>query len=58
MISLTNVYPCMNCQLSKMIQSGGFLGKMSGNMIGTLRKKVLIYVAVPLAKDVLPKLKT
>ena len=41
-------------QLAKIIQSGGFLGKMLGN----LGKKVLLDLAVPLAKDVSPKLAT
>ena len=41
-------------QLCKTIQSGGFLGKTLGNMMGNLSKKVLLDLAVPLAKDVLP----
>ena len=41
-------------QLAKIIQSGGFLGKTLGN----LGKKVLLDLAVPLAKDVFPKLAT
>ena len=41
-------------QISKMIQSGGFLGKT----LGKLGKKVLLDLAVCLAKDVLPKLAT
>ena len=44
--------------LSKIIQSAGFLGKTLGNGIGNLGKKTLIDLAVPLAKDVLPKLTT
>ena len=38
-------------QLSKMIQSGGFLGKLLGKLAGPLMK-----VAMPLAKNVLPPL--
>ena len=41
-------------QISKIIQSCGFLGKM----LCKLRRKVLLDLAVPLAKDVLPKLAT
>ena len=41
-------------QLSKLIQSGGFLC----NMMGNLGKKTLTDLAVPLAIDVLPKLAT
>ena len=41
-------------QISKIIQSGGFLGKT----LGKLSKKVLLDFAVPKAKDVLPKLAT
>ena len=41
-------------QLSKIIKSGGFLGKTLGNMIGNLSKKALLGLAVK--KDVLPKL--
>ena len=49
----------MDIKLSKsplptVIQSVGFLGKTLGN----LGKKVLLDLAVPLAKDVLPKLAT
>ena len=40
--------------LSKAIQSGRFLGKTLGN----LDKKVLLDLAIPLAKDVMPKLAT
>ena len=43
-------------QLSKIIKSGGFLGKTLGNMIGNLSKKALLGLAVPLKKGVLPKL--
>ena len=39
---------------SKAIQSGRFLGKTLGN----LDKKVLLDLAIPLAKDVMPKLAT
>ena len=42
-------------QFSKIIQSGGFLDRTLGNMMG---KKTLIDLAVPLAKDILPKLAT
>ena len=45
-------------QLSKIIQSGGFLGNKVGNVIGSLDKKAVIDLAVPLGKDVLPKLAT
>ena len=38
-------------QLSKMIQSGGFLGNLLGKLAGPLMK-----VAMPLAKNVLPPL--
>ena len=41
-------------QLSKIIQSSGFLGKMLGNMMGNLSKKGLLDLGVPLAKDLLP----
>ena len=41
-------------QLSKIIQSGRFLG----NMIDNLGKKALKGLAAPLAKDILPKLTT
>ena len=41
-------------QLAKIVQSGGFLSKTLGN----LGKSVLLDLAVPLAKDVLPKLAT
>ena len=43
-------------QLSKIIQSGGFLGKTLPNEMTNLGKKALLDLAVPLAKDVLPKL--
>ena len=36
----------------------GFLGKRLGNMMGNLVKKELLDLAVPLAKNVLPKLAT
>ena len=42
-------------QLSKVIQWGGFLGKVLSNTMGNLGLKEL---AVPLTKDVLPKLAT
>ena len=45
-------------QLSKIIQSGGFLGKTLGNMIGNLGTYAVTDIAVPLTKDVLPKLAT
>ena len=41
-------------QCSKIIQSGKFLNKR----LGKLGKKALLDLAVPLAKDVLPKLAT
>ena len=41
-------------QLSKIIQWGRFIGKTLDN----LGKKPLLDLAVPLAKDVLPKLRT
>ena len=41
-------------QLAKIIRSGGFLGKIIGN----LGKKVLLDLLVPLVKDVLPNLAT
>ena len=41
-----------NAQISKIISSGGFLGKTLGN----LGKKALLDFAVPLTKDVLLKL--
>ena len=41
-------------QISKIIQSPGFLGKT----FGKLGKKVLLDLAIPLAKDVLPNLAT
>ena len=44
--------------LAKIIQSGEFLGKTLGNMISELGKKSLKDLAVPLAKDVFPKLAT
>ena len=45
-------------QLSKLIQSGRFLRKTLGNVIGNLGKKALIELAVPLAKNGLSKLVT
>ena len=45
-------------QLSKIIELEGFLGKTLGNMIGSLGKKALLDLAVPLTKNVLPKLAT
>ena len=45
-------------QLSKIIQLGGFLGKTLDKMMSNIGKKALINLAVPLAKDVLPKLAT
>ena len=45
-------------QLSKIIQSGRSLGKTLGNMMGNLGKKALLELAVPSAKDVLPRLAT
>ena len=44
----------IQAQISTIIQSGRFLGKMLSN----LGKNVLLNLAVPLAKDVLPKLAT
>ena len=41
-------------QIFKIIQSGGFLGKT----LGKIGKKVLLYLAVPLAKDNFTKLAT
>ena len=41
-------------KIPTIIESGGFHGKS----FGKLRKKVLLDLAVPLAKDVLPKLAT
>ena len=46
----------IKAQLPKIIQSGGFLGKTLGNMMGNLSKIALIDLDVTLAKDVLPKL--
>ena len=43
-------------QLSKIIKSGGFLGKTIGNMLGNLDRKALLHLAAPLAKYVLHKL--
>ena len=45
-------------QLAKIIQSGQFLGKALGNMMSNLGKKALTDLAVPLTKDVMPKLAT
>ena len=45
-------------QLTKIIQSGGFLGKTLGNMTSNLDKKALVDLAVPFAEDVFPKLAT
>ena len=45
-------------QLSKIIQSGRFLGRTLGNMMSNLDKKALLDLAVPLDEDVLPKLAT
>ena len=40
-------------QLSKIIQSAGFVGKTLGNMMGNIgKKKALLEFAVPLVKDV------
>ena len=44
--------------MAKIIQSGGFTGKMLSNVIGSLGKKALIDPAVPLANDVSSKLAT
>ena len=44
--------------MSKIIQSGGCLGKTLGNIVNTLGEKVLLDLAVHLAEDVLPKLAT
>ena len=44
----------IQAQISTIIQSGRFLGKMLSN----LGKNVLLNLAVPFAKDVLPKLAT
>ena len=41
-------------QISKIIQSGGFLGKA----LGKLSKRILLDLAVPLAKDFFTKLST
>ena len=38
-------------QITKIIQSGGFLGSLFSKLAGPLRK-----VAVPLAKNILPQL--
>ena len=43
-------------QISKVVQLGVFLGKTLGNMMNKLGEKVLLHFAVPLVKDVLPKL--
>ena len=43
-------------QLSKKTKLSGFLGKRLGNMMSNLVKKELLDLAVPLAKNVLPKL--
>ena len=45
-------------QLPKIILSNGFLGKVLGNVMGNLVKKATFDLAVPLAKDVFPKLAT
>ena len=45
-------------QLSKIVKSGGFLGKTWVNMIDNIGKKVLTDLAVLLAKNVLWKLAT
>ena len=45
-------------KLAKIIQSGQFLGKALGNMMSNLGKKALTDLAVPLTKDVMPKLAT
>ena len=44
--------------MTKIIQSGGFLGKILGNMMSNLGKKVLIGLAALFAKVILPKLAT
>ena len=45
-------------QLAKIIHSGGFLGKILGNMVGNLGQQVIIDLIVPLAQYILPKLVT
>ena len=45
-------------ELSKIIQLGRSLDKTIGNMMGELGQNTLLYLAVPLAKHVLPKLAT
>ena len=45
-------------QLSKIIQSGGFLGKTLRIIMSFLDKKALLDLGVLLAKDVYPKLAT
>ena len=44
---------CSKGQLSKIIQSGGFLRNMLGDLI---LKKVMIDLAIPLARDNIPGL--
>ena len=51
----TDIKPSKS-QLPKIIQSGGFLCRTVGNVIGNLGKKALLDLAVPSAKDVIPKL--
>ena len=45
-------------QISKLIQSGGFLGSLKGSFLGSLNKTAgpLMKVAVPVAKSVLAAL--
>ena len=45
-------------QLTKLIESGGFLGKTLINKICNVGKKAVIDLALPLAYGILPKLTT
>ena len=51
----TNTKPS-KAQISKINQSGGFLCKALGNMVGNLGKKSLLDIGFPFFEDVLPKL--
>ena len=42
-------------QLSKRIQSAGFVDKTLGNIMGNLGKNAILDLAASLTKDVLPK---
>ena len=58
LITMSTDIKLKKAQLSKITQSGGFICKTWSNMMSNLGKKTLIYLAIPLTKDVLLKLAT